>query len=42
MVSVLTSSVVYRVVKSKTITLVFASSLLNTQHQGVRAKTGWP
>ena len=40
--SVLTSSVVYRVVKSKTITLAFASSLLNTQHQGVRAKTGWP
>jgi hypothetical protein len=38
---VLTSSVVYPVVKSKTITLAFASSLLNTQQKGVRAKTGW-
>jgi hypothetical protein len=40
--SVLTSSVVDPVVKSKTITLAFASSLLNTQQQGIRAKTGWP
>ena len=40
--SVLTSSVVDPVVKSKTKTLVFASSLLNTQEQGVRAKTCWP
>jgi hypothetical protein len=40
--SLLTSSVVDPVVKSKTKSLVFASSLLNTQQQGVRAKTCWP
>jgi len=28
-------------VKLKTIKLVFVASLLSTQHQGERAKTGW-
>ena len=41
MVSVLTSSVVYRVVKSVTAKLIFVSSPLSTHHKGVRTQTGW-
>ena len=29
-------------VKPKTLKLLFAASLLNMQHLGVRGKTGWP
>jgi hypothetical protein len=40
LVSVLASSVVDRV-KPKTMKLVFVASLLSTQYEGERAKTGW-
>ena len=46
MVGVLASSAVYRgfnprLGQTKDYKLVFVASSLSTQHQGVRAKTGW-